>query len=148
MTGTRDAGRTKFNSLTPIDVISQECIGASVSSDMADRLAELVPSFNVQQQPSANGQQFVRPARLRGLSPDEALVLVNGERFHRSSLISVNGAHDRSSVSAESGCPVLRRACAEAGRVEDGASRGLIYSRNSPYSTDGGLYYVRLNARF
>ena len=92
VTGTRDAGRTKFNSLTPIDVISQESIGASASSDMADRLAELVPSFNVQQQPSANGQQFVRPARLRGLSPDETLVLVNGERFHRSSLISVNGA--------------------------------------------------------
>ena len=80
VTGTRDAGRTKFNSLTPIDVISQESIGASVSSDMADRLAELVPSFNVQQQPSANGQQFVRPARLRGLSPDETLVLLTSSR--------------------------------------------------------------------
>ena len=92
VTGTRDAGRTRFNSLTPIDVISQDAVGASVSSELVDRLAALVPSFNVQQQPSANGQQFVRPARLRGLSPDETLVLVNGQRFHRSSLISVNGA--------------------------------------------------------
>lgn len=92
VTGTRDANRTQFDTLTPIDVISSDALGNSVSNELGDALAQLVPSFNVQQQPSANGQQFVRPARLRGLSPDQTLVLINGKRFHRSSLISVRGA--------------------------------------------------------
>lgn len=92
VTGTRDAKRTQFDTLTPIDVISSDAIGGAVSNELGDALAQLVPSFNVQQQPSANGQQFVRPARLRGLSPDQTLVLINGKRFHRSSLISVRGA--------------------------------------------------------
>lgn len=92
VTGTRDAKRTQFDTLTPIDVISSDAVNSSVSNELGDSLAQLVPSFNVQQQPSANGQQFVRPARLRGLSPDQTLVLINGKRFHRSSLISVRGA--------------------------------------------------------
>ena len=92
VTGTRDATRTQFNTLTPIDVISGDAVDGTVSSELVDTLAQLVPSFSVQQQPSANGQQFVRPARLRGLSPDQTLVLINGKRFHRSSLISVRGA--------------------------------------------------------
>lgn len=92
VTGTRDAERTQFDTLTPIDVISSDAVNSSVSNELGDSLAQLVPSFNVQQQPSANGQQFVRPARLRGLSPDQTLVLINGKRFHRSSLISVRGA--------------------------------------------------------
>ncbi len=92
VTGTRDAKRTQFDTLTPIDVISSDAVSSSVSNELGDALAQLVPSFNVQQQPSANGQQFVRPARLRGLSPDQTLVLINGKRFHRSSLISVRGA--------------------------------------------------------
>jgi len=92
VTGTRSEARTQFETLTPIDLVSRESLGASTSSELVDTLARLVPSFNVQQQPSANGQQFVRPARLRGLSPDQTLVLVNGKRFHRSSLISIRGA--------------------------------------------------------
>ncbi|WP_206606279.1 TonB-dependent receptor plug domain-containing protein [Steroidobacter cummioxidans] len=92
VTGTRDAKRTQFDTLTPIDVISSDAVNGSVANELGDSLAQLVPSFSVQQQPSANGQQFVRPARLRGLSPDQTLVLVNGKRFHRSSLISVRGA--------------------------------------------------------
>lgn len=92
VTGTRDAKRTQFDTLTPIDVISSDAVDSSVSNELGDALARLVPSFNVQQQPSANGQQFVRPARLRGLSPDQTLVLINGKRFHRSALISVRGA--------------------------------------------------------
>src|SRR5215813_10824761 len=80
VTGTRSDSRTQFETLTPIDVVSRESLARSSASQLVDSLAELVPSFNVQQQPSANGQQFVRPARLRGLSPDQTLVLVNGKR--------------------------------------------------------------------
>lgn len=92
VTGTRDARRTQFDTLAPIDVLSSKAIDNSVSSDLSDTLAQLLPSFNVQRLPAADGQAFVRPATLRGLSPDQTLVLVNGKRYHRSALLGTRGA--------------------------------------------------------
>jgi iron complex outermembrane receptor protein len=57
-----------------------------------DTLAQVVPSFNVQRLPAADGAAFVRPARLRGLSPDQTLVLVNGKRMHRSAMLGSRGS--------------------------------------------------------
>lgn len=92
VTGTRDSARTQFEALAPVDVLSQDLIGSSVSGDLSDRLAQLLPSFNVQRLPAADGLAFVRPATLRGLSPDQTLVLVNGRRYHRSALLGSRGA--------------------------------------------------------
>ncbi|GGO93601.1 TonB-dependent receptor plug domain-containing protein [Stakelama pacifica] len=92
VTGTREAGRTQFDAMAPVDVISGDAINQVVSGDLSDGLAELLPSFNVQRLPAADGQAFVRPATLRGLSPDETLVLVNGKRFHRSALLGTRGS--------------------------------------------------------
>ncbi len=92
VTGTRDARRTQFDTLAPIDVLSGRAIDSSVSNDLSDTLAQLLPSFNVQRLPAADGQAFVRPATLRGLSPDQTLVLVNGKRYHRSALLGTRGA--------------------------------------------------------
>lgn len=92
VTGTREVGRTQYESLAPVDVLSDEAIEQSVSDDLADVLAQLIPSFNVQRLPAADGLIFVRPAVLRNLSPDQTLVLVNGKRFHRSALIGSRGA--------------------------------------------------------
>lgn len=92
VTGTRDAGRTQFDSLAPVDVLSNELVSSSVSGDVNDRLAQLLPSFNVQRLPAADGAAFVRPATLRALSPDHTLVLVNGRRYHRSALLGGRGA--------------------------------------------------------
>jgi iron complex outermembrane recepter protein len=92
VTGTRDAARTQFDTLTPIDVISADALDVAISSELADSLAQLVPSFNVQRLPSADGSSFVRPARLRGLSPDQTLVLINGRRMHRSAMLGARGA--------------------------------------------------------
>ncbi len=92
VTGTRDAKRTKFDALAPIDVLSSGAIDNSVSNDLSDTLAQLLPSFNVQRLPAADGQAFVRPATLRGLSADQTLVLVNGKRYHRSALLGTRGA--------------------------------------------------------
>ncbi len=92
VTGTRDARRTQFDTLAPIDVLSSEAIDGSVSDDLSDTLAQLLPSFNVQRLPAADGLAFVRPATLRGLSPDQTLVLVNGKRYHRSALLGTRGA--------------------------------------------------------
>lgn len=92
VTGTRAANRTQFDTLAPVDVFSKEDIQAVESNDLKDVLAQLVPSFVVQRLPMADGQVFVRPATLRGLSPDQTLVLVNGRRFHRSALLGSRGA--------------------------------------------------------
>jgi iron complex outermembrane receptor protein len=92
VTGTRASNRTQFDTLAPVDVFTREEIGAVESSDLNDVLAQLVPSYVVQRLPAADGQAFVRPATLRGLSPDQTLVLVNGRRFHRSALLGARGA--------------------------------------------------------
>ena len=92
VTGTRAAQRTLFESLAPVDVIDERSLEATVSDDLNDKLAQLVPSFNVQRLPAADGLAFIRPARLRGLSPDQTLVLVNGKRFHRSAHVGARGA--------------------------------------------------------
>lgn len=78
--------------MAPVDILSQDLVSSSVSGDLNDRLAQLLPSFNVQRLPANDGLAFVRPATLRGLSPDHTLVLVNGRRFHRSALLGARGA--------------------------------------------------------
>ncbi len=92
VTGTRASNRTQFETLAPVDVFTKEDITSVESTDLKDVLAQLVPSFVVQRLPMADGQVFVRPATLRGLSPDQTLVLVNGRRFHRSALLGNRGA--------------------------------------------------------
>ncbi|WP_429000386.1 TonB-dependent receptor plug domain-containing protein [Stenotrophomonas rhizophila] len=92
VTGTRGSNRTQFDTLAPVDVFSKQEIQAIESSDLNDVLAQLVPSFVVQRMPMNDGLVFVRPATLRGLSPDQTLVLVNGRRFHRSALLGARGA--------------------------------------------------------
>ncbi|WP_417449824.1 TonB-dependent receptor plug domain-containing protein [Kordiimonas sp.] len=92
VTGTRGTNRTVFSSLAPIDVVSDKAIDQTASEDLLDTLAQTIPSFNVQRLPMADGLVFVRPATLRGLSPDHTLVLVNGKRRHRSALLGSNGA--------------------------------------------------------
>ena len=92
VTGTRERGRTQFDTLAPVDVLPETLVRSSVSGDLNNALAQLLPSFNVQRLPAADGQAFVRPATLRGLSADQTLVLVNGKRYHRSALLGTRGA--------------------------------------------------------
>ncbi|MBU3020349.1 TonB-dependent siderophore receptor [Aestuariibacter sp. A3R04] len=92
VTGTRQSNRTAFDSMAPIDLISGDTLNDTMSEDLLDSMAQLVPSFNVKRLPMADGQVFVRPASLRGLSSDHTLVLINGKRLHRSALLGSNGA--------------------------------------------------------
>lgn len=92
VTGTRERSRTQFDTLAPVDVLSADLVRSSVSGDLSDTIAQLLPSFNVQRLPAADGLAFVRPATLRGLSPDQTLVLLNGKRYHRSALLGTRGA--------------------------------------------------------
>jgi len=92
VTGTRASNRTAFDTLAPIDILTSGAIENTVSSDLSDTLAQLIPSFTVQRLPMADGQIFVRPAQLRSLSPDQTLVLVNGKRRHRSAHLTGSGS--------------------------------------------------------
>jgi len=90
-TGTRRADRSAADSPVPIDVISGTEFSQNSSSDVQDMLRTAVPSFDVNTQPISDAATIVRPANVRGLSPDNVLVLVNGKRRHRGSVISFLG---------------------------------------------------------
>ena len=87
VTGSRAQPRTVTESAVPIDVISSEEFVKQGGADLADLLRNVVPSYNVNTQPISDAATFARPANLRGLSPDQTLVLVNGKRRHRSAVI-------------------------------------------------------------
>ena len=87
VTGTRAAPRTAMQSLEPVDVISRDAIDQTGSAELVETLASLVPAFSVQTLPALDATIFVRPARLRNLSPDQTLVLLNGKRVHRSAMM-------------------------------------------------------------
>lgn len=87
VTGTRAAPRTSTQSLEPVDVISKRMIESTPSEELVETLASLIPSFSVQTLPALDATIFVRPARLRNLSPDQTLVLLNGKRVHRSAMM-------------------------------------------------------------
>jgi len=89
VTGTRRSSRTVVDSNVPIDVIKMSDIKNAPSPDLNDKLTLTVPSFKVDRVPVADGATFNRPATLRGLSPDQTLVLINGKRRHRSAYIDV-----------------------------------------------------------
>ncbi|MGB6228695.1 MAG: TonB-dependent receptor [Litorimonas sp.] len=89
--GTRRTARSAVDTPAPIDVISGIEFTRNASNDVQDLLRTSVPSFNINTQPISDAASIVRPANLRGLSPDQTLVLVNGKRRHRGSVISFLG---------------------------------------------------------
>jgi iron complex outermembrane receptor protein len=90
-TGTRRAERTASDSSIPIDVVTGVEFENQGFSDMDDMLRNTLPSYNVQRIAIGDAATLIRPATLRGLPPDNNLVLVNGKRRHRASVISESG---------------------------------------------------------
>ncbi len=90
-TGTRRKARSAADTPAPVDVISGVEFTNQASGDLGDLLRTVVPSYNVNAQPISDAATIIRPANLRGLSPDNTLVLVNGKRRHRGSVISFLG---------------------------------------------------------
>ncbi|PIP79396.1 MAG: TonB-dependent receptor [Gammaproteobacteria bacterium CG22_combo_CG10-13_8_21_14_all_40_8] len=89
--GSRAAPRSVTDSAVPVDVISADDFKRNGSPDMPTMIQNLVPSFNVNDQPINDAATLVRPANLRGLASDQTLVLVNGKRRHRSAVITFLG---------------------------------------------------------
>lgn len=89
--GTRRTQRSAADTPAPVDVISGVEFTRNAADDVQDLLRTSVPSFNINTQPISDAASIVRPANLRGLSPDQTLVLINGKRRHRGSVISFLG---------------------------------------------------------
>ncbi|MBA3343935.1 MAG: TonB-dependent receptor, partial [Gemmatimonadales bacterium] len=95
--GTRAQERTSTEAPVPVDVLTAAEIRQSGRTETAQIIQSLAPSFNFPRATIGDGTDHSRPATLRGLSPDQVLVLVNGKRRHTSALINVNGTIGRGS---------------------------------------------------
>ena len=101
VTGTRAANRTVADSPVPIDVISNESLTTTGLGETSKVLNQLIPSFNFPQPSINDGTDVIRPATLRGLNPDQTLVLVNGKRRHPSALLNINGSVGRGATAVD-----------------------------------------------
>lgn len=100
--GSRVAGRTKLTTAVPVDVIDiSGLIKSSPQVNLNQILNFVAPSFTSNVQNISDGTDHIDPASLRGLGPDQVLVLINGKRRHTSSLINVNGTFGRGSVGTD-----------------------------------------------
>lgn len=97
VTGSRIPGRTLADSPVPVDVIGGEQLTNAGYTETNKLLNQLVPSFNFPQPSITDGTDSLRPATLRGLAPDQTLVLVNGKRRHQAALLNLNGSVGRGS---------------------------------------------------
>lgn len=170
VTGTRRTDRTVAESPTPIDVYSGEELQKQGVADMNQVIQNLVPSFSVARYAIGDGSSFVRPPNLRGLAPDQTLVMVNGKRMHRSALVQIGanaqsaGAHSadlaqipaiavrsvevlRDGASAQYGSDAIAGVINMALRDDtDGISGYARYGQY--YRGDGEDYQVALNGGF
>lgn len=101
VTGTRTAGRTRLDSVSPVDVLSGATLQRQGTTELGAALATVAPSIDFPR-PSANdATDAIRPATLRGLSPDQVLVLINGIRGHTSANLNTNGTVGRGSAAVD-----------------------------------------------
>ena len=100
--GSRNPARTVTESAVPIDVIGMKDIATQGPQTNLNQILNMVaPSFTSNTQTVADGTDHLDPAQLRGLEPDQVLVLLNGKRRHTSSLVNVNGTPGRGSVGTD-----------------------------------------------
>jgi iron complex outermembrane receptor protein len=100
--GSRNPTRTVTESAVPIDVISMKDISSQGPQVNLNQILNMVaPSFTSNTTTVADGTDHIDPAQLRGLGPDQVLVLVNGKRRHTSSLVNINGSPGRGSVGTD-----------------------------------------------
>lgn len=96
----RDA-RSNLTTPVPVDVIRTRDIKPFAQADVSQMLSYTVPSFQSARQTISDGTDHIDPAGLRGLGPDQTLVLLNGKRLHTTALVNINGTVGRGSVGTD-----------------------------------------------
>ena len=92
VTATRGQSQSILSSPVPVDSIDRDQLrsAGSYGAEFGQALQSLVPSFNFQRQSNSGAADIVRPAQLRGMSPDQVLVLVNGKRRHTTAVTGID----------------------------------------------------------
>jgi iron complex outermembrane recepter protein len=101
VTGTRVADRSALETAVPVDVVSSDALQNLGVTEVNQALSIALPSYNFPRPGLADGTDTIRPATLRGLAPDQTLVLVNGKRRHASALVNVNGTIGRGAAAVD-----------------------------------------------
>jgi iron complex outermembrane recepter protein len=101
VTGTRVANRSALDTAVPVDVVTSDALSNVGVTEINQALATALPSFNFPRPGLADGTDTIRPATLRGLSPDQTLVLLNSKRRHPSSLVNLNGTIGRGAAAVD-----------------------------------------------
>ena len=99
--GTRSIGRRALQAPVPIEVVERKQLSLTGQSETGRVLQMLVPSFNFSSSSISDGTDALRPATLRGLGPDQTLVLVNGKRRHKSALLHINTSVGRGTAGTD-----------------------------------------------
>ncbi|MBE9550083.1 MAG: TonB-dependent receptor [Proteobacteria bacterium] len=169
VTGTRVKHRSVEDSPVPVDVLSSDDLLNTGATELGRALQVLAPSFNFSSSSISDGSDALRPATLRGLGPDQTLVLVNGKRRHNSSLIHVNTSVGRGTagtdlnaipISAIQRVEILRDgAAAQYGSdaiagvinivLRDASDEGFVgFEAGQTYEGDGTTYIANANNGF
>ncbi len=102
LVGSRSPKRTSTDTAVPVDVIDiAEVSTQSGKIEINELLQYAAPSFNANKQSGSDGADHIVPATLRGLGPDQTLVLVNGKRRHQSSLVNIFGTKGRGNTGTD-----------------------------------------------
>jgi iron complex outermembrane receptor protein len=145
VTGSRAANRTRLDTLAPVDVVTAKALENAGTTELNQVLAVTLPSLDFPRPAITDGTDSVRPATLRGLAPDQTLVLINSKRAHASALININGSIGRGSAAVDMNTiPTVALGTIEV--LRDGASAqygsdaiaGVINLRLREASSGGG----------
>ncbi|WP_153796186.1 TonB-dependent receptor [Foetidibacter luteolus] len=102
LVGTRSSGRTRLNTPVPVDVFNIGALQLNTAQNDVNQLLQYAsPSFNSNRQSSSDGTEHIDPASIRGLGPDQVLVLINGKRRHTTSLVNNQGTIGNGSVGTD-----------------------------------------------
>jgi iron complex outermembrane receptor protein len=101
VTGSRVAGRSQLDSTAPVDVFTAANLQQQGTPQLATAIANIAPSIDFPRPSNTDATDAIRPATLRGMSPDQTLVLINGERAHTSAVVNLNGSVGRGSQAVD-----------------------------------------------
>ncbi|WP_083494353.1 TonB-dependent receptor [Colwellia sp. MT41] len=99
--GSRVAGRSVEDLPVPVDILTAEALANTGQTEVGRMLQAIAPSFNFSSSSISDGTDALRPATLRGLGPDQTLVLINGRRRHQASLIHLNTSVGRGTAGTD-----------------------------------------------
>ena len=163
--GSRVSAQSVLTTPAPVDFLSAEALSDSAHAESGRAIQSLAPSFNFPSTSIADGTDALKPATLRGLGPDQTLVLVNGLRRHKSALVHVNSSVGRGSAGTDmialppsffqsveilrDGAYTLYGSDAIAGvinlRLRETSDGEVIISYGQTKEGDGGQYRLAIN---